>query len=216
MNGLVWVLIYYHKGCGSWTWYYPYLYAPLASDLVNLKDIKINFVRGVPFTPLLQLLSVLPPQSGKFLPSSYEELMTTPGSPIYPYYPKDFEVDSNGKKNSWECVVKIPFIDEATLVNTISTIDHDKELTDEEKTRNLKGKEFRVDPPRKANKDDDSLEVQDRGTSKDSGDNRWGNALLDDARRYPRSSTSNSSPSFRKRQMEPADVSMMKPRSKGF
>ena len=25
MEGLAWVLEYYHNGCGSWTWYYPYL-----------------------------------------------------------------------------------------------------------------------------------------------------------------------------------------------
>ena len=100
MHGLVWVLIYYHKGCGSWTWYYPYLYAPLASDIVELHKINISFERGVPFTPLLQLLSVLPPQSGNFLPSSYEKLMTSSNSDIYEFYPKDFEVDANGKKYS--------------------------------------------------------------------------------------------------------------------
>jgi hypothetical protein len=65
LEGLYWVLIYYHKGCGSWTWYYPYLYAPLASDLVNLASIEVKFEAGRPFTPLLQLLSVLPPQSGE-------------------------------------------------------------------------------------------------------------------------------------------------------
>ena len=27
------------------------------------------------------------------------------------YYPKDFSVDANGKKNSWECIVQIPFIE---------------------------------------------------------------------------------------------------------
>lgn len=31
------------RGCGSWTWYYPYLYAPLASDFVNLAELDIEF-----------------------------------------------------------------------------------------------------------------------------------------------------------------------------
>jgi 5'-3' exonuclease len=55
---------------------------------------------GTPFTPLLQLLSVLPPQSGSFLPPSYMDVMTDPMSPCVDYYPKDFEVDANGKKVS--------------------------------------------------------------------------------------------------------------------
>lgn len=64
LQGLYWVLTYYHRGCGSWTWYYPHLYAPLASDLVNLASCEVKFEVGRPFTPLMQLLSVLPPQSG--------------------------------------------------------------------------------------------------------------------------------------------------------
>lgn len=160
VHGLSWVLTYYHDGCGSWTWYYPYLYAPLASDLRDLNLIKLEFQQGTielfdtitsaymfylldsiyyyifykcqryshqnsifcrsdllesiiicefyfhstftctynlsicyflsgkPFTPLLQLLAVLPPQSGKFLPVSYEERMTRKSSPLYPFYPK--------------------------------------------------------------------------------------------------------------------------------
>lgn len=67
LEGLYWVLTYYHNGCGSWTWYYPYLYAPLASDLVKLGGVAVEFEEGRPFTPLMQLLSVLPPQSGEAL-----------------------------------------------------------------------------------------------------------------------------------------------------
>lgn len=36
-------------------------------------------------------------------------------SPILDYYPQDFEQDRNGKKNDWEAVVKIPFIDQDRL-----------------------------------------------------------------------------------------------------
>ena len=71
LQGLVWVLNYYHHGCASWTWYYPYLYAPLSTDLRDLSKMSIKFEQGTPFTPLLQLLSVLPPQSGKLLPLAY-------------------------------------------------------------------------------------------------------------------------------------------------
>ena len=42
--------------------YYPHLYAPLVSDLVNLATVNTTFTDGAPFTPLMQLLSVLPAQ----------------------------------------------------------------------------------------------------------------------------------------------------------
>lgn len=149
IEGLAWVLEYYHNGCGSWTWYYPYLYAPLASDLRNLGSIPLVFEQGEPFTPLMQLLSVLPPQSGSFLPASYERLMVSPESPLQSYYPPDFTVDSNGKKNSWEAVVQIPFINEESLVQAVSEINHLEELKKTERLRNIQGMQHSFKPKKK-------------------------------------------------------------------
>ena len=48
-QGLYWVLKYYHVGVdagGSWSWYYPHLYAPLASDMRGLMNVDISFEKG--------------------------------------------------------------------------------------------------------------------------------------------------------------------------
>lgn len=46
--------------------------------------------------------------------------MSDPTSPILDFYPTDFDQDLNGKKQDWEAVVKIPFIDEKRLLNAMA------------------------------------------------------------------------------------------------
>ena len=49
-------------------------------------------------------------------------LMTDANSPIHDFYPTDFRVDMEGKRNDWEGVVLIPFIDEARLLAASYTV----------------------------------------------------------------------------------------------
>ena len=136
--GLFWCVQYYHRGVASWDWYYPHLYAPLASDLVDLPELPLEFptTGSRPFTPLMQLMSVLPAQSSRLLPRPYADLMTDANSPLADAYPATFDVDQNGKAAPWEAVVLIPFIDEDAMVAELSAIDHNAELTPRERARN--------------------------------------------------------------------------------
>lgn len=79
-------------------------------------------------------MGVLPDRSKKIVPTVYHDLMTNPNSPIIDFYPRDFELDMNGKKMDWEAVVKIPFIDEKRLLDAMGP--KNEILSDDEKARN--------------------------------------------------------------------------------
>merc|ERR1712216_1059234 len=92
-----------------------------------------------PFTPLMQLMSVLPALSSSLLPDPYARLMTEQDSPLADKYPADFSVDQNGKAMPWEAVVLIPFIDEEKMTAELAKIDHLSELSPKEIARNALG-----------------------------------------------------------------------------
>jgi 5'-3' exoribonuclease 2 len=139
VEGLCWVLLYYFQGCPSWTWYYPYHYAPFAADFVDMDKQVVNFDKGKPFHPYEQLMGVMPPASNHTLPAVFHPLMTDEDSPIKEFYPVDFDVDLNGKKFAWQGVALLPFIDEKKLLDAMAT--KYPMLTDDEKRRNAFGEE---------------------------------------------------------------------------
>ncbi|ERF76240.1 5'-3' exoribonuclease 2 [Endocarpon pusillum Z07020] len=139
VEGLAWVLLYYFQGCASWTWYYPYHYAPFAADFIDLDKMDIQFAKGKPFKPYEQLMGVLPAASNHAIPPVFHSLMTDPDSEIVDFYPEDFDLDANGKKQSWKAIVLLPFIDEKRLLSAMNT--KYPLLTAEEHARNEMGKD---------------------------------------------------------------------------
>lgn len=137
VQGLQWVLYYYYRGVASWPWFYGYHYSPMISDVKKGLHADIDFKLGQPFKPFQQLMGVLPDRSKKIVPEAYHPLMTSPDSSIIDFYPRDFQLDMNGKKMEWEAVVKIPFIQEDRLLAAMATKEH--LLTEEEKARNSFG-----------------------------------------------------------------------------
>lgn len=138
VRGLCWVLQYYYQGVPSWKWYFPYHYAPFASDFQDISSVKTVFKKGTkPFRPLEQLMGVFPAASRSHVPLPWAELMVDPESPIIDFYPEDFKIDLNGKKFAWQGVALLPFVDEKRLKKAVKSLFN--ELTEDEKRRNCLG-----------------------------------------------------------------------------
>ena len=138
VQGLCWVLKYYYQGCPSWNWYYPFHYAPFASDLVNIDEYPIDFEMAAPFRPVEQLLAVLPKESAHALPEPARWLMTDSESPIAKLYDGDVPLDPNGKVLPWLWVLLLPFVDESDIQDAYKGVR--KEFSLEERRNNEWGK----------------------------------------------------------------------------
>lgn len=99
MKSIKFTFEYYLKGIPpSWNFYYPYRVAPFISDvLTNLKSYKFNmnsfeFTQGVPYTPIQQLLIIMPSQMKHKVPKECSKIMTN--KKFNKYYQKTFKLDA--------------------------------------------------------------------------------------------------------------------------
>jgi len=128
--------------CGR---FFPYHYAPFASDFVDLSDIEFVFPTDTqPFKPLEQLMGaavrpcaqpvvcpgVFPAGSRQHIPPAWQPLLVDAESPIIDFYPENFQIDLNGKKFDWQGVALLPFVEEGRLLDAVAGI-YDQ-LTDDE------------------------------------------------------------------------------------
>ena len=118
----------------SWQWYYPFHYAPFASDLINIDAFSISFEISKPFNPAEQLLAVLPSDSAHALPDSCRWLMTEASSPIKDLYNADVPLDPNGKHLPWLWVLLLPFVEDKRIVDAFRQCEG--AMTEDERRRN--------------------------------------------------------------------------------
>ncbi|XP_066342491.1 5'-3' exoribonuclease 3-like isoform X1 [Miscanthus floridulus] len=123
LEGLCWVLRYYFADVPSWSWYYPFYYAPFASDFKGLSQFKISFTADKPLRPFDQLMAVLPKESSCALPKCYRELIENEESLIQKFYPSDLQIDTHGKRFLWQSIALLPFIDEKVLILATKTVE---------------------------------------------------------------------------------------------
>ena len=67
-------------------------------------------------------MGVFPAGSKKFVPPTWQEMMTHPESPIIDFYPTNFKIDLNGKKYAWQGVALLPFVEEKRLKKALDQV----------------------------------------------------------------------------------------------
>lgn len=142
LEGLEWVQWYYHFPPLNWRWSYKYHYTPLLTDLAGyLRHVKIiprvSQIITAPNTPFQQLMGVIPPRSAGILPVELRQIYLE-SSPLKDYYPKEFQIDQEGKGKDWEGTVLLPFIDFDRILKFWNALNARQSL--ENNTRNVAGK----------------------------------------------------------------------------
>jgi len=142
LNGMYWIINYYHHGIPDWNWFYPHHYGPFLSDFYSIIHNSFEYIEfnlNKPITPFLQLLMVLPKDSADLLPYPINKLLN-PESSLGRFFPESFEIDFTGKYKEWEGVVIVPIIDVKKFIEEY--MKHEKNISYSDRKRNIVGKNF--------------------------------------------------------------------------
>jgi proliferating cell nuclear antigen len=135
LEGIYFTMKYYFDGEDHWEWYNPYFVSPFASDIYSyMKDNDINSVKldkGKPFTPLEQLMLVLPKTSFEQLPDC---LVNGIKDKLILYYPEEFGWCSEEKFMVYSIEPKLPLFDLEKVREVFES--KSKLLTERENERN--------------------------------------------------------------------------------
>lgn len=148
LKGMQFVLEYYTSDTvPSWTWKYPYHYAPFSYDIGKYctKYVRTEFEAGIPYPPFLQLMSILPEASSSLLPAPLAGVMNA-RSTLKEYYPREFNVDYAGKSREYEGVVLLPILSGVELEKVYR--EQIEFVEEPERRRNTVGKTFIYTPGR--------------------------------------------------------------------
>ena len=122
--GLQWVLHYYVRGCPDWQWIYSMHHAPLMKHMSSaVKDSRfrhIAFNKNTAMPPFRQMMCVIPPLSLKVLNKDLRFVYDHPD--LQGYYPASFQVDYEGKKQDWQGIAVLPFINQKDMDKVYSQV----------------------------------------------------------------------------------------------
>jgi len=128
IEGLEWTLKYYTEGCPSWKWYYPFRASPCLRELALYFSERVystEFESTDPYTPLQQLVLVIPKHSFQLIPNNYKNIIENDISLCH-YYPNDFKLDIENKVWFHECNPLIPIINDDYILNKLNEIELNK------------------------------------------------------------------------------------------
>ena len=149
--GIQWVLGYYMGISITNNYIYNYLYAPLLYDIFitldsnidNNKLVTLNNVKQksdndeFKLNFMYQLVSVIPPQSANLIHKKYRHLIVEDGNLSY-MCPLDFNLDFAGKKNDFEAIAILPYLNLQKIKQEVDNVS-----TKHERGKNEGGEYFK-------------------------------------------------------------------------
>jgi len=143
LESIIFTIEYYLFGVPSYTFYYPYRVAPFVSDfLYNIKkttDIdKTTYKLDKPYTPLQQLMIIMPIEFKNMLPIPCRKLMSSKA--FEQYYKYDIKLDVVANNKFFKAELLLPEMNDKVILDELKKV-YD-ELNKAELNRNTMTKEL--------------------------------------------------------------------------